>query len=102
MPSRSKRKMGGHYFSGELGCIVTFRFGPHELRTLVAMSRADAYEQARARWGDGWYGEPCVSTPASILRDVTGETRLAHGQDLDRTLGSASDERKRRLHREGH
>ena len=60
---------------------VTFRY-QFGLRTLVARNRNLAWKQARERWGEGWIGAPVVSSPESIYRDITGETRTEHGQDF--------------------
>jgi hypothetical protein len=60
---------------------VTFDYGG-ELHTLVAPGRAAAFDKARIAWGDSWDGEPVVSSPASILRDLSGITKERHGQDF--------------------
>ena len=78
---------------------ATFAYGKHDLRTLVADSRQSAFEQARRRWGEGWIGEPCFSTPQTILRDLTGVTALEHGGDLrSRFRGGLRGRRSRRWH----
>lgn len=61
---------------------VTFDYGGGELRTLVAPNRKDAFRMASERWGWGWVGEPCISTPDSILNDLTGWTKHEHGKDF--------------------
>lgn len=65
----------------EYSVTVTFHY-PDEWRVVVAANRAAAFAEARAKWGDGWEGEPTVSTPETIYRDLIGDTRAQHGQDL--------------------
>jgi hypothetical protein len=75
---------------------VTFDY-QGELRTVVAPSRKAAFADAAARWGWGWDGEPVVSSPESIYRDLTGETKLHRGQDFGaHSRGVANRERARR------
>jgi len=96
----SKYQGGRNYFPGGFGCIVTFVY-PERMHTLHADSREDAFEQARRRWGDRWLGEPCVSTPQSVLNDITGITALRHGNDLRSSTPTPEQLRRRRWRREG-
>ena len=80
---------------------MTFVY-PDRMRTLVATSRRDGFEQARRLWGDGWIGEPCVSTPWTIFCDVTGETLVKHGGGLSsHYLNHTDGARRSRLFRQG-
>jgi hypothetical protein len=60
---------------------ATFKYGDVQ-HTLVARTQADAYADAILRWGAGWDGEPVFSTPASIHRDITGQTKREHGRGV--------------------
>jgi hypothetical protein len=87
--------------AGRYGVTVTFQY-PDGLRTLVAQNRIAAFDLARGRWGDGWRGEPCVSSPWSIYCDVTGRTRAKHGTEHHTNKRSApSRVAQRRAWREG-
>lgn len=63
---------------GSDGVLMTFEYedGP---RTLRAISAREGFELARARWGDSWLGEPCISSPWFIWCDVTGLTEARRG-----------------------
>lgn len=51
---------------------VSYRYGA-DLRTLVARDAPTAHAQARQRWGEP-DSVASISTPTTILNDVTGET----------------------------
>jgi hypothetical protein len=75
-PSPEKLRQKNRLYSGDLGYTATYRYGD-ELRTVVARSQAECNMSARERWGE-WDGEPCYSNPASIYRDLIGETQRRH------------------------
>jgi hypothetical protein len=76
--SAAKQHQKNVLYSGDRGYTATYRYGD-ELRTLVARSKAECNMLARLRWGV-WDSEPCYSNPASIYRDVTGETHRDHAR----------------------
>jgi hypothetical protein len=65
---------------GNRSCTVTFNYGARGRRTLVAPNFKAACDDAAARWGADWIGEPCYSTPDTIYNDLTGWTKHEHGQ----------------------
>src|SRR5438105_14894238 len=76
----------GQIRRGRVGsCTVTFNYGQRGLKTLVAPNFRAACEDAAARWGDDWIGEPAYSTPDTIYNDLTGWTKANHGQDFGST-----------------
>jgi hypothetical protein len=79
---------------GNRSCTVTFNYGERGLRTLVAPNFRAACDDAAARWGADWLGEPCYSTPDTIYNDLTGYTKAQHGQDF-----GASDHWRRKTDR---
>ena len=86
---------------GQDGVTMTFVY-PDRMRTLVAASRRQCFERARELWGDGWIGEPSVSTPWSIYCDLSGETRTKHGGGLSSYwLMHTEGLRRSRLFRQG-
>lgn len=100
MPGKHRDPAYLKVHDGQAGVTVTFAY-PDSLRTLVATGRQQAFQQARERWGDGWIGEPCVSSPWSIYKDLTGATALAHGQDHHASNRGTHRTRQRRRNREG-
>jgi hypothetical protein len=77
---------------------VTFDYAG-ELRTVVARNRKEAFAEASSKWGWGWDGESCVSTPETIFNDPTGWTKATHGQDFH--VGVHSAEKRDEFRRSG-
>lgn len=100
MPGKHPDPAYQQVHAGHFGVTVTFNY-PDGLRTLVASSRIAAFDLARGRWGEAWRGEPCVSSPWSIYKDLTGRTKMKHGADFYAHNRGVDRGRQAQRYREG-